>query len=447
VDARIPLSQPDLLLGFLAILVALIGATLYFSGVRRERDLRLVLTALAVKLTACVVYSVLIVRYFGGGDTLGYHNDGLEKANAIRSDVFWRSRVYLSDNPFFLPEGSSTDHMRSLSGLVHFLTFDSYLASSVVFGIFGFAGQLLLYRTFTARYPDPRLGTWWKVGILFFPTLTFWSAGMLKDAVGLFGLGLTLWGVHRALEVGRPRNYLLTLLGAYVLVLFRLQVLPVLLISVVPWVLQAQNVRSRLRRLRARGRSATVRFALVAAGIAGIWLAGKLESRYSLAEIPQAVAIQSGLYEQVGGATTQVIAVPTWTGLVASAPAALVLTLFRPFPWEASGALGLFAALENLVLLLLTFRMLGRFRGRPGLFRSVLRAPMFTTCLVFVILYGIALGASTPNLGSISRYRMPLIPFFVGMLAIVEAQRAEWTRRRIALAPLPQSAGVEHAAA
>ncbi|MEW5926327.1 MAG: hypothetical protein AB1941_02455 [Gemmatimonadota bacterium] len=445
-DAQTPLSQPDLVLGLLAMLAVMAGATLVLAAAR-ARDLRLVLTALAVKLLVCSIYSVLIVGYFGGGDTLGYHYEGLALAEAIRNDLFWGSRLYLSTTPFFLPEGSSTDHMESLSGLVHFLTFDSYLASSVVFGVIGFAGQLLLYRTFTARYPDPRLGAWWRAGILYFPTLTFWSAGMLKDAVGLFGLGLTVWGVHRTLEAGRPRNYLLTVLGAYVLVLFRLQVLPVLLIAVVPWVLQAQNVRSRLRRLRARGRSATVRLALVAGGVVGIWLAGKLESRFSLAEIPQAIAVQSGLFEQIGGATTEVIAVPTWSGLVASAPAALVLTLFRPFPWEAAGALGLFAALENLVLLLLTFRMLGRFRGRPGLFRSVLRAPMFTTCLVFVALYGIAVGASTPNLGSISRYRMPLIPFFVGMLAIVEAQRAEWTRRRSALAPLPESAGVEHAAA
>ncbi|HEX8272056.1 MAG TPA: hypothetical protein VF615_05360 [Longimicrobiaceae bacterium] len=433
-DAQTPLSPPDLILGLLSAIVVIAGAAVYYAGVRRTPEFRLAMAALCTKLLACFVYSFLIILYFpGGGDSLAYHREGVDASALIRTDLFWGSRTYVDFGLFFLPGGTSTTHMHSLSGLVHFLTFDSYLASSVFFGVLGFSGQWLLYRTFTARYPDPRLGTWWRVGILFFPTLTFWSAGMLKDAVGLFGLGLTLWAVHRTLEVGRPRNYLLTLLGAYILVLFRLQVLPVLLIAVVPWVLQSQNVRSRLRRLRARGRTATVRLALVAGGIVGIWVAGKLESRFSLAAIPQAIAVQSGLFEQIGGATTQAIAVPTWSGLIASAPAALVLSLFRPFPWEAGGALGLFAALENLVLLLLTLRMLGRFRGRPGLFRSVLRAPMFTTCLVFVALYGIAVGASTPNLGSISRYRLPLIPFFVGMLAIVENQADEMRRRRAGL--------------
>jgi hypothetical protein len=428
-EAQTPLSQLDLLLGLLTVLLVMAGATVYYAGIRRVPDVRLVIGALAVKLGFCAVYSVLIVGYFKGGDTLGYHYHGITGAEAIRNDLLWGSRIYLSSDLFFLPAGSSTSRMESLSGLVHFLTLDSYLASSVIFGILGFAGQLLLYRTFTARYPDPRLATWWKVGILFFPTVTFWSAGMLKDSLGLWGLGIATWGLHLTLQEGRGRNYLLILLGLYVLVLFRLQVVPVLLMATVPWVLQAQNVRSRLRQIRAGGRKTSVRLALVVVGIGGIWLAGKLESRFSLAEIPMAIAVQSGLFEQIGGATIEAIAVPTWSGLIRSAPAALVLTLFRPFPWEARGALGVLAALENLVLLVLTLRMLAQFRGHPGLLRSVLRAPLFTTCLVFVVLYGIAVGASTPNLGSISRYRMPIIPFMIGMLAIAQHQVTRVGRR------------------
>jgi hypothetical protein len=446
-DAGIPLSQLDLIVGVFSILVVIASATIYFARIRPVWELGLVIGALCVKLLACVVYSALIVRHFGGGDTLGYHQEGIVLAEAIRNDLFWGSRNYLAADPFFLPSGSSTSHMYSLSGLVHFLTFDSFLASSVLFSVFGFAGQVLLYHTFTERYPDPRLRWWWRVGILFFPTLTFWSAGMLKDSVGLWGLGLTLWGMHRALGDGRLYNYFLVLLGVYVLILFRLQVVPVLLIAVVPWVLQAQGVRSRLQHMRVQGRRTSVRVALLAGGFLGIWIAGKLESRFSLAEIPQAIAIQSGLYESIGGASTEIIAIPTWSGLIASAPAALVLTLFRPFPWEAFGILGLFAAAENLILLVLTVRMVARFRGHPGLFQAVLRIPMFTTCLVFVVLFGIALGAATPNLGSISRYRMPLIPFFVGMLVIAEAERVERIRRRRTREPLAGSLKAEHAAA
>lgn len=444
-DAQMPLSARDLVSGLLALLVVLGGALVYYAGVRRTPHLRLYMAALSLKLLACFVYSLLIVLYFpGGGDSLVYHREGVIGAEVIRNDLFWGSRAYLDSGLFFMPGGSSTAHMQSLSALIHLLTFDSYLAASVFFAVLGFAGQLLLYRTFTERYPDPRLGVWWKAGILFFPTLTFWSSGMLKDSVGMWGLGLAVWGTHRALRDGRALNYLFALLGIYALIQFRLQVVPVLLIALVPWALQTQSVRSRLHKMRVQGRRTSVRIALVATGVVGIWMAGKLEPRFMLSRIPEAIARQSGLFEHVGGATTTVIAVPTWSGLIASAPLALVLSLFRPFPWEASGILGLFAAAENVVILVLVARMVVQLFRHRGLAGTALHAPMFVTCLLFVLLFGVALGASTPNLGSISRYRLPLIPFLVGMLAIVESRRLERTDSARARERLRSGTGIEH---
>jgi hypothetical protein len=155
--------------------------------------------------------------------------------------------------------------------------------------------------------------------------------------------------------------------------------------------------------------------------------------------------MQSGAYEQIGGATIEVFASPSWGGLLAATPGALVVSLFRPFAWEAPGVLGLLAAAENTVLLLLTVRAVALLRRRRGALREVLRAPMFLTCLVFVVLFGIGVGASTPNLGTVSRYRVPLLPFFVGMLAIVEFQGMEARRRRER--PHAPPAVPEHAAA
>jgi hypothetical protein len=254
---------------------------------------------------------------------------------------------------------------------------------------------------------------------------------MLKDSVGMWGLGMALWGVHRILERPRPAAFLLFGVGVYTLVQFRLQVVPVLFVALVPWMMQAQGVRARLRGWSARHRrSPWLRVALAAAVLVGVGLAGQLEKRYSLSSIPQAIAMQSQAYETVGGATIEVFSAPSWTGLLAATPGALVVSLFRPFVWEAPGVLGLLAAAENTVLLLLALRAAARLRRRRGALREVLRAPMFLTCCIFVVVFGIGVGASTPNLGTVSRYRVPLLPFFIGMLAIVEYQGIEAQRRR-----------------
>lgn len=425
-----PFSLEDLVLGLALLIAILVGAVFYFFGVRRSVEARVVIAALVAKLAACLIYSFLIVRVMGGGDSLGYHRDGVLLAQTLRNDLLWGSDRYLQSEPFFLPAGSSTAHMQSLSGLVHFLVFDSFLASSVVFAVLGFAGQLLTYRTFVERYPDPRLRIWWRAGILFFPTITFWSAGLLKDAVGMWGLGLALWGIHRVLTRPRPAAFLVFLVGVYTLILFRMQVVPVLCLALVPWVMQSQRMRTRLREWSSRRpRNPLLRVALVAGVIAGVWLAGKLEPRFTLAALPLAIASQSEVYERIGGAHLEAISAPTWSSLLAAAPVALVVSLFRPFVWEAPGVLGILASLENLVLFLLVIRTVVRIRRHRGTLRSIVRAPMFLTCCIFVVLFGIAVGASTPNLGTVSRYRIPLLPFFIGMLAIAEHQVMELQRR------------------
>ncbi|MCA1554934.1 MAG: hypothetical protein LC737_11195, partial [Chloroflexi bacterium] len=51
----------------------------------------------------------------------------------------------------------------------------------------------------------------------------------------------------------------------------------------------------------------------------------------------------------------------------------------------------------------------------------------FLTCVIFTLLFALLVGPATPNLGTLSRYRVPLMPFFIGTLAILE--HAYWQVR------------------
>jgi hypothetical protein len=397
---------------------------------RRSSESRVIVAALLTKLAACLAYAGIIVFFYGFGDTLWYHEAGSERADVLRKDLVYGSTDYFTRDPFYLPEGDSTTRMESLSGLVHFMFWDSFLASSVFFALAGFAGQLLLYRTFVVRYPDPRLRNWWRFGLLFFPSLTFWSAGMLKDTLGVCGLGCTFWAAHRLSQRPSAASVIVGLAGAYLLYLFRPQILPVLAVALLPWLL----IESR--GALAAGTSDGIPFprwimpALMGClCLAALILMLQRDSGLSVDELPDRLEQDRTAYEQIEAGSTVEAPVSfeaSWGGILRAWPVALFVTMFRPFLWETSGSvLQLFAALENLCIALLSLRATFLVILHPRVAWRALHSPMFLTCVIFVVLFGSAVGIATPNLGTLSRYRIPLIPFYMAVLIIVESCRPQ----------------------
>lgn len=107
----------------------------------------------------------------------------------------------------------------------------------------------------------------------------------------------------------------------------------------------------------------------------------------------------------------------TLVGRLAYAPAALLTSLFRPFLFEAHNLPSLANALETTVLTLLFARILFT-RSLGKVRRQIADNPFLVFCIVFVIAFGIAVGLASSNLGTLSRYRSPLMPFFVVLLVV-----------------------------
>ena len=100
--------------------------------------------------------------------------------------------------------------------------------------------------------------------------------------------------------------------------------------------------------------------------------------------------------------------------LLKNSPWALFSGLFRPFITEASTAFQSFIAFENLVLLILTA---GAITQVKKLVNSQYRVLLFAI-LMYSILLCIFLALSTPNFGTLSRYRVGFLPYLVFVLTI-----------------------------
>ena len=106
---------------------------------------------------------------------------------------------------------------------------------------------------------------------------------------------------------------------------------------------------------------------------------------------------------------------------LALAPLALGTALYRPFLFEARKAMQALNALETTWVLIVTIQVLRRY----GLARSVARilaSPGLMFCFVFTLILAVGTGLASSNLGALSRYRAPMMPFFAVLLLILRKQ-------------------------
>lgn len=104
---------------------------------------------------------------------------------------------------------------------------------------------------------------------------------------------------------------------------------------------------------------------------------------------------------------------PTMPSMAANYPEAALSAVYRPFLGESWEPLYVLSSLENLLLLVLSGVALAAVlrRGAGGKVRL-----LHVIMLVFVLLMAGVTGLSTPNFGTLSRYRIVFLPFLVHLL-------------------------------
>jgi hypothetical protein len=421
------LSADDVFMGLLTAAALLLVFLIVVPPFMERLPL---LMGLGLKIVASAA-TVLVFQYFYldrfVNDNIVFHIRGIEIAARIREDGLGAVVEHAKLAFLFGAASVSTERIHSLSGLLHIATFDSFLGASIVSAAAGFAGQALLYFAFVAWAPERSLRHWWQFGLFFFPSLVFWSAGLFKDTFGFFAMGCAVFGTLRLAAAPSVGLAIASLGGFYGVALFRPQILVPLGLS-----LPIAAVASVLARRAAAGRpvrlNATRRMVLGAACALLAFLVvggvGVIVPRFSVAALPAQLVAEVAAYEYIEAGSTleqALVAEPTWGALISAWPLAILTTYFRPTLWEASGVLASLSAIENAVLTVLTLRVGWQLLTSRSTSALALRCAPLWTCVTFLAIFGLGIGVSTPNLGSISRYRIPGLPFLTAALILVES--------------------------
>ena len=102
------------------------------------------------------------------------------------------------------------------------------------------------------------------------------------------------------------------------------------------------------------------------------------------------------------------------------APQAVGTALFRPFVWEAHNPVMLLSALEAGFILLFTLRIFWR-TGVVRTFSIIGQHPILVLCFVFALVFAASVGITSSNFGTLVRYKIPMIPFYLGGLYILQS--------------------------
>jgi hypothetical protein len=375
-----------------------------------------------------VCHILIMDLYYGYGDMFAYARRGRLIADHLRGDFFGLApeliKVILqvadaTQLPFEM-SGSNTGSMQAIASFAMFFFNDSlYSACAAIAGL-AFLSKLALYVAVRRELADvPYRGL--LISCMLVPSVVFWSSALLKEPIAMIGLCAVVYGWQRFMSGERGlRVWPIIAVGSSMVILVKGYIFPVLGIGMALWFL--------LRSLNARrGGGIKLWHVAAAAGLVSLALIGTawLLPEFALDSVEEEVAKQQVVGERVRGGSTYSLgaAAGDSASQLVLAPLGLLTALFRPLLFEAANVLSLITALEMSVFIILTGIVLYR-RKIGGTIRETLRRPFLGFCAAFVVVFGTGVGLATTNLGSLARYRMPLVPFF-GVLLVTLAERSK----------------------
>ncbi|MEW5739576.1 MAG: hypothetical protein AB1938_11655 [Myxococcota bacterium] len=421
-----------------APIVLIVGLGIHAAVLRQHSasEGRLLTLSFAMHLGAGFAQVLVTRYYFKGGDMMGYWETGVPMADALRSDfgTFFPALVEgffrveeLSAPIEFMPGGGTTQSMSAVAIALLFVLGNSLYASVLLVAVLAYVSKVLIYRAIRNDFPEP-LRPYVQAGATMLPTAVYWSCGLLKEPIVMAALGPMLLGL-RWFAAGHRRVLALMMVvgGAIVAAVIK------------PYVLIALSAAAALfyfwSRLFGSGSAALKPFALVTAlalGAGGFVLGNRyfIKSDNDSALKSLSHQRQAG-YGVEGGSNYSLEGNPQEAAEIrerslayelALAPFALVTALFRPILFEARNAVQLANAIEATLLLIL-FLQIFRERRLGGILSAVRKSPALVFCAVFTLALALGTGLATTNMGTLSRYRAPMMPFFFVLLLVLRYER------------------------
>lgn len=391
------------------------------------------LNGLYVKFAGAIFITLIYQYYYVGGDTFTFYNHGRIINTALNDSLItWFKLIthqspdtnielypYTSQMEWYNDPSSYT--VAVISAIFGLLNGTTVLPIALMFAYFSFTGIWAMYRTFTNLYPS--LHKELAIAFLFIPSVFIWGSAIFKDTICMFSLGWLTYTSFAFFINKRftTKNILLLSFSFYLIYIVKIYILLAFVPALAFWLLTTYSGKIRSAGLRFLVRTVFVAFCIVGFFIFTRYFTNELD-RYSLDNISQTASTTRGWITYASGDEGSTYDLgefdPSIGGMLKKFPQAIVVTLFRPFPWEAKKIIVLFSALEALAFIYFTLKAFS-VNGPKNAITSIVKDSNQLFCFIFSIVFAFAVGISSYNFGALSRYKIPCLPFYTTMLIVL----------------------------
>jgi hypothetical protein len=295
------------------------------------------------------------------------------------------------------------------------------LPTAVIFAIISFSGSWAMFRTFAQIYPNFIRQV--AIATLFVPSVLMWGSGIFKDTLCLASLGWLTYAVFQILVKRNFRlgNIAIALVSFYITYLIKVYILLAFVPALLIWILfiYSQTIKNAFVKFVINISFIAVTGLIVFYGLNN--LGEEYLSRYSLENVTQTAEVTRGWIAFSSGdegSAYDLGDVSSPTQMLIKSPLAINVTLFRPYLWEAKKAIVLLSALESFLFLFLTLKVLYMV-GLRRVWRTIITDATIQFCLIFTLIFAFAVGISSYNFGSLSRYKIPCLSFYALALLLI----------------------------
>jgi hypothetical protein len=370
--------------------------------------------AFAIKIFMAMALGWIYLHYYAANDTWLFFKDASVLAqfaernfsgylnfmvtNESTSEV-WSQLVNSQERSVFLIKVMS---------VVALITQHNYWVSAAYFSVIAFMASWYFFLVMVENFSESKVAA--ALAFLFFPTINFWSAGLIKETLALAGLyfiaalfvkiilrkKIYWWEVFTALIC----FWITWTLKYYWAALFGAVIFTSLFVFFLSRVNQFISAKREIFWL--------LIFVMLCGAVSLLhpnfhperFLSVLVTNHNDFLRIskPDAVIHFYQLTE-------------TWWSIIMNSPWAFFSGILRPFVWEATGATAWIASIENMVIAVLLFSAV-IFWKKPSSNKMLL-----LSVIVYVVLLSVFLALSTPNFGTLSRYRVGFLPFLIFVIS------------------------------
>jgi hypothetical protein len=376
-----------------------------------------------VKLFSAIIFSIIYILKYYGGDSTAYW-DSAQKLN----NLFWSSPLkyfkeiftmnpnrmrYTSFNldvglpPNWIYKEDEAWFAAKIFSLLTFLTFKSYFAMTMITAYISFRTSWLLYEV-VLKYKiiSERNGA---IATLFLPSTCFWCTGITKDMIiysSVIYLLIQLFSFLNAEKLKIYRNWILGSIVIYLIISIR----DFMFITALGPFFMALGARWSKKQTSGFSKFIIqILFFSVIIFCVVLFLGSEKGQEFT----NEAQMIQNDLNTNTTYSDNRYdlgISDFSPTGMFLAMPITIFTAFYRPFLWEPGSLFIKISALEAFVFLVLTIRLF--ISGAIiATLQEIRNNELLMASLVFALILGFFAGYTSGLFGVLVRFKAPLLPF------------------------------------